>query len=56
MITPTDTDYPIEIKRVQFPVRSAFAMTINKAQGATLNKVGIYLDDPVFSHFQLYVA
>ena len=31
-------------------------MTINKAQGATLSRVGIFLNDPVFSHGQLYVA
>jgi len=31
-------------------------MTINKAQGQTLQRVGIYLDTPCFSHGQLYVA
>ena len=31
-------------------------MTINKAQGQTLDYVGIYLREPVFSHGQLYVV
>lgn len=28
----------------------AFSMTVNKSQGQTMNKVGIYLPDPVFAH------
>ena len=31
-------------------------MTINKAQGQTLQRVGIYLPTPCFAHGQLYVA
>ena len=47
----------IPFTRRQFPVRLAFAMTINKAQGQTFDNVGVYLKDcPVFAHGQLYVA
>nr|XP_027126011.1 uncharacterized protein LOC113742372 [Coffea arabica] len=53
---PTDEQYPIPYTRTQFPIRLCFAMTINKAQGQTLDYVGIYLKEPVFSHGQLYVA
>ena len=31
-------------------------MTINKAQGQTLRRVGVYLEHAAFSHGQLYVA
>ncbi|GBO41691.1 hypothetical protein AVEN_149160-1 [Araneus ventricosus] len=31
-------------------------MTVNKSQGQTFDQVGIYLDEPVFSHGRLYVA
>jgi hypothetical protein len=53
--TPTD-QYPFPFKRKQFPILPAFAMTINKSQGGTFDKVGIDLSTHVFSHGQLYVA
>jgi hypothetical protein len=31
-------------------------MTINKSQGQTLSRVGIYLKNQFFTHGQLYVA
>ncbi|OWZ07989.1 Helitron helicase [Phytophthora megakarya] len=47
---------PFELRRRQFPVQLAFAMTINKAQGQTPKELGVYLPQPVFVHGQLYVA
>ena len=48
--------YPFEWKRRQFPVRPAFATTINKSQGQTLKTCGLWLRRPAFTHGQLYVA
>ncbi|XP_027103304.1 uncharacterized protein [Coffea arabica] len=48
--------YIVPFKKTQLSVRLCFAMTINKAQGQTLDFVGLYLKEPVFGHGQLYVA
>jgi len=46
----------VSLKRLQFPVRLAFAITINKSQGQSVKYVGINLQTSVFSHEQLYVV
>ena len=55
-LRPKDREYPFEWSRRQFPVRVAFAMTINKSQGQTLQNVGVWLKDSCFAHGQLYVC
>lgn len=49
-------DSLIPFKRIQLPIRLAFAMTINKAQGQTMSICGLDLQNPCFAHGQLYVA
>lgn len=56
LLSPGDDKFVIPFKRIQFPVRLCFAMSINKAQGQTLDFSGLYVCKPVFSHSQLYVA
>jgi hypothetical protein len=57
-LTPSGslTDFAFVMQRRQFPVRLAFVITINKAQGQSCKYVGLDLRVPVFSHGQLYVA
>ena len=50
------TDMPFQFKRLQFPIRLAFAITINKAQGQSLELCDLDLTTECFSHGQLYVT
>ena len=50
------TDMSFQFKRLRFLIRLAFAITINKSQGQSLELCGLYLHTDCFSHGQLYVA
>jgi len=45
-----------ELTRTQFPLRRAFAMTIHKSQGQTIERVAFDIQEPLFAHGQTYVA
>ena len=53
---PNEGEFPFIFSRRQYPIMPAFAITINKGQGQTFLRAGVFLPQPVFSHGQLYVA
>jgi hypothetical protein len=46
----------LRVVRTQLPLVHAWALTINRAQGQTLDRILIDLRSPSFSHGQSYVA
>lgn len=42
--------------RKQFPIAAAYATTFNSCQGLTLDRMGLDVTKPAFSHGQLYTA
>nr|GEZ28029.1 DNA helicase [Tanacetum cinerariifolium] len=47
-----DLQLPFIFKRKQFPIKLSYAMTINKSQGQSLERICIFLPQPVFAHGQ----
>ena len=42
VMSPTERDLPFELIRRQFPILPAFAIAINKSQGQSFERVGVY--------------
>ncbi|XP_051168340.1 ATP-dependent DNA helicase PIF1-like [Leptopilina boulardi] len=55
-LSPSEDLFPFKMVRRQFPVRLAYAMTINKSQGQSFDKVGLFLPSSAFGHGQIYVG
>jgi hypothetical protein len=55
-ITPEASGLPFTILRRQFPVIPAYCLTVHKAQGQTMARVGLIFESDPFTHGQLYVA
>jgi hypothetical protein len=55
-LTFSDTILPFNFQRSQFPIIAAFAMTINKSQKQTFEKITSLLRQPVFNCSSQQVA
>ena len=56
-LSPSQAELPFRLRRRQYPIRLSFVMTINKSQGQTFNKIGLFFQlqlldmDKFMSHF-----
>jgi hypothetical protein len=55
-ITTEASGLPFTILRRQYPIIPAYCLSVHKAQGQSLEKMGIVFESDPFTHGQLYVA
>ena len=55
-LVPSDSELPFQFRRLQFPVKPCFAMTVNKSQSQTFKAVGVDLSSVCFTNGMFYVA
>lgn len=56
MASSAGSKLPFVLRRLQFPIKVAFALTINRSQGQTFMRAGILIPRSVWTHGQIYVA
>ena len=55
-LVQSDSELPFQFRRLQFPVKPCFAITVNKSQEKTFKAIGVDLSTACFSHGMFYVA
>jgi ATP-dependent DNA helicase PIF1 len=55
-ISAENSGLPFAFKRTQFPIIPGYCATVHKAQGQSLNIVGLAFQQDCFTHGQLYTA
>lgn len=55
-ITPEASGLPFTVLRTQYPIIPAYCLSVHKAQGQSLLKLGVVFESDPFTHGQLYVA
>jgi hypothetical protein len=56
LITPATSHLPFTILRRQFPLIPAYSYTVHRAQGTTLELLGLYFNGDAFCHGLLFTA
>ena len=55
-VAASNSGLPFDFVRNQFPITLAYCVTVHKAQGQSLRRLGLYFSGDVFAHGQVYVA
>jgi hypothetical protein len=55
-ITPEASGLPFTVIRRQYPVIPAYCLSVHKAQGQSIVRLGVVFESDPFTHGQLYVA
>lgn len=55
-VTPDASGLPFVVLRTQYPIIPAYCLSVHKAQGQSLLRLGIVFETDPFTHGQLYVA